>query len=176
LYARDPSVAPDDWHRASSLAAQSVICEMTCARSCGLICQAHELSITLNRATLTQSGVARIVTSSAHFKDAGDLKIHSLARHEHDGRQRFLRAWLMSLAASPSGFAAGPRNIVDEQEDQNQEHQSALGLRNSSGTSPRSRRSTITNCNSAEERTIATRHSSEMSISASGGCDHTNDV
>jgi hypothetical protein len=49
---------------------------MTCARSCGVISQAHELSITLNRATLTQRGFARIVTSSAHLKDAADLKIH----------------------------------------------------------------------------------------------------
>jgi hypothetical protein len=76
LYARDPSAAPDDWHRASSLAAQSVICEMTCARSCGVVSQAHELSIPPNRATLTQRGVVRIVTSSAHLKDAADLRIH----------------------------------------------------------------------------------------------------
>jgi hypothetical protein len=76
LYARDPTAAPDDWHRALSLAAQSVIREMRCARSCGVISQAHELSMTPNRATLTQRGVARIVTSSAHLKDAADLKLH----------------------------------------------------------------------------------------------------
>jgi hypothetical protein len=49
---------------------------MTCARSRGVVSQAHELSITPKRATLTQRGVARIVTSPAHLKDAADLKIH----------------------------------------------------------------------------------------------------
>lgn len=76
LYARDPSAAPDDWHRSLSLAAQSVIREITCARSCGVVSQAHEPSITPNRATLTQDSVARIVSSSAHLKDAADLKLH----------------------------------------------------------------------------------------------------
>jgi hypothetical protein len=49
---------------------------MTCARSRGVVSQAHELSITPKRATLTQRGVARIVTAPAYLKDAADLKIH----------------------------------------------------------------------------------------------------
>jgi hypothetical protein len=67
LYFRDPSAAPDDWHRALSLAAKSVIREMTCARSGGVVSQAHELSITPNWATLTQRGIARIVSSSPRY-------------------------------------------------------------------------------------------------------------
>ena len=76
LYAREPSAAPDDWHRSLSLAAQSVIREITCARSCGVVSHAHEPSITPNRVTLTQDSVARIVSSSARLKDTADLKLH----------------------------------------------------------------------------------------------------
>jgi hypothetical protein len=69
-YARDPSAAPDDWHCASSLAALSVIWEMTCARSWDVGSQAHEPSITPNRPTLMQRGVvARIAISSERATD-----------------------------------------------------------------------------------------------------------
>jgi hypothetical protein len=40
-----------------------------------VVSQAHELSITPNRARQTQRGVVRILTSSAHLKDAADYKI-----------------------------------------------------------------------------------------------------
>jgi hypothetical protein len=95
LYARDPNAAPDDWHRASSLAAQSVICEMTCARSCGAISQAHELSMTPNRTTLTPRGFARIVTSSAHLKMQLENTLRDCARIRWSTR---ISLYLVNLA------------------------------------------------------------------------------
>lgn len=76
LYARDPSAAPDDWHRALSLAAQSVIREIRCARSRGAVSRTHELSIMPNRATPMPRGVVRIENASAHLKDTANLKLH----------------------------------------------------------------------------------------------------